>query len=124
MRANGPTAAERPEKAVGMRELVDERLRLDDFRDHARGLGDAPEGIGMRPGVVADPVAFGVRALRERAALAARELRAEDEERRLDARGFQDVQDAVGDGRLGAVVEGQGDLQSGRSYLTSAAARR
>src|SRR5689334_17681707 len=123
MRPYRTPVAEGTEQAVGMGELGDLRLRLDDLGDDARRIGDTPERLGMRPGVVADPVPFGMRALGERAPLAARELRAEHEERRLDACRFQDVEDAVGDGRLGAVVEGQGDLQRGRSYLTAVAAR-
>jgi hypothetical protein len=105
VRADRAAAAEGPEEAVRVRELGDQRLRLDDLGDDPRGVADPSERLGVRPGVVADPVAIGVRALRERAPLRLDELGAEDEERRSYAGRLEDVEDPVGDGRLGAVVE-------------------
>ena len=76
--------AERAKQVIGMRELVDRRFGVNDFGNNARGIGEPPERLLVRPGVIADPVTFGMRALGNRAPLGIRELRAEHEECRLD----------------------------------------
>jgi hypothetical protein len=59
----------------------------------------------------ADPVAFGVRLLREAPAHGIGELRAEDEEGGGDVRLLQDCQDLLGDAGLWPVVESERDLR-------------
>src|SRR3954466_6278597 len=109
MRPDGAAAAERAEQAVGVRELVDQRLRLDDLRYGARGILQRAERLLVRPGVVADPVPLGMRALRERPALLVGELGAEHEEGGFYVGRREHVEYPRRRRRIGPVVERKRD---------------
>ena len=49
MRFQAAAAAERPEQAIGMRELVYRALGVDDLRQDPRGVGDAAERLSFEP---------------------------------------------------------------------------
>ena len=67
-------------------------------------------------------MALGMSALGDGAALAIGELRAEDEEGGLDARGVEDVEHAGRDRGFGAVIEGERDLHCSGTLNPAAAA--
>src|SRR5688572_26899015 len=96
-----------------MREVAEKRLRLEDLAPRGTRLLQTAERRAVRHGVVADPVAFGVRPDGECATRRIGELRAEHEEGGGYAFAPQDFEDAAGDAGLGPVVEGEGDFHFG-----------
>ena len=121
MRSELAAAAERAKQQIRMRQFIDRRLRIDDLGDDARRIAHAAERLRVAPGVIADPVALGMRALRDATPLGVGELGAEHEEGRFDVRGAEDVQHARRDGRFRAVVEGEGYIhfKSGTDHVIS-----
>jgi hypothetical protein len=110
MRAELTTAAEGPEKPIGVRKLAYEGLRLHDLGDGAGRIGHPPKRRAVGHGVIADPVPLGVGALGERAACRIGKLGPEYEERGGNAVLLEYVEHARRDRRLRAVVEAEGDL--------------
>ena len=104
-------AAERPKPALRMREVADHGLRPADLVLRRLGITLLPERNRMRKGVIADPVAFVMRARRQPAALGVAELFADHEERRLDAAFAQDVEHARRHAGLGTIVECQRQVE-------------
>jgi hypothetical protein len=78
-------AAERPEPALWMREIADRGLRPADLVLRRLRVALLPERYRVRKSVIADPVAFAMRARRKPAALRIAKLLADHEEGRLDA---------------------------------------
>src|SRR5262245_47847871 len=70
-----------------------------------------PERHGMRVGVIANPVAFVVRPRRKLPAFRVGQLFSDHEERAFDAPCRKDVQHARRHAGLGAIVEGQGQIE-------------
>ena len=93
-----------PEEPVWMGERADVRLRAVELGVR-RVRRHQPERQRVAPGVIADPVVFGIRAFGERTMLASRQLLPDDEERRLDTAPRQHVADVQRHIGRRAVVE-------------------
>src|SRR5258707_11613121 len=78
-------AAERPEPALRVGEVADQVLGARDLMLRCIGIALQAERHRMRIGMVADPVAFSMRPLRQPAAFGIPELFPDDEEGGLDA---------------------------------------
>src|SRR3954469_17832913 len=104
VRVEGAASAKGPEEAVGVRALAERDIGVDDLGEQPRRIVEPPERLLVRPGVVADPVAFGVRALGDRAPLGIGELRAEGEEGRVHAGVRKNVEHARRDRGLRTIV--------------------
>src|SRR5688500_18421301 len=111
VRTERAAAAERAEQAIGMRELAELVLSVEDLASRFASFMNRSQGHAVRDGVVADPVALDMGPLGELAPRGVGELRAGHEERGADVFFLQDFQDMLGDTGLGPVVEGEGDLR-------------
>ena len=107
--------AVRPEQSVRVDERADRSLRAVEFS--LRGVRlHQPERQRMTPGVIADPVALGMRPLRERAVPRPLELLADHEERRFDAAPRQHVEHGRCHVRGRTVVEREREIEHGGDH--------
>ena len=104
-------AAERPEPALRMGEIADRGLGAADFALRRIGIALLAERHRMRKGVIADPVAFVMRALAQGRGVGIAQLFADHEEGGLDAvpRRISSTRGVTSG--LGAVVERQCEIE-------------